>query len=198
MTSNATTGSNGAVASTNGHSAAHVPTSLGNYTFPTGRLARLQDANKIPLVLIACGSFSPITYLHLRMFEMALDYIKDSADEFEVLGGYLSPVSDAYQKKGLEKATHRLEMVRRAVSSSTWIDLDPYEALIPSYTPTAEILDHCHRELNKDGGAEAPDGTKKEIHVALLAGADLLSTMTTPGVSDFILLILTIRKTDLQ
>lgn len=26
------------------------------------------DDSKIPLVLVACGSFSPVTYLHLRMF----------------------------------------------------------------------------------------------------------------------------------
>jgi nicotinamide mononucleotide adenylyltransferase len=25
------------------------------------------DQSKIPLVLVACGSYSPITYLHLRM-----------------------------------------------------------------------------------------------------------------------------------
>lgn len=31
------------------------------------------DESKIPLVLIACGSFSPITYLHLRMFGNKLD-----------------------------------------------------------------------------------------------------------------------------
>lgn len=26
------------------------------------------DETKTPIVLIACGSYSPITYLHLRMF----------------------------------------------------------------------------------------------------------------------------------
>ncbi len=36
------------------------------------------------------GSFSPITYLHLRMFELASDHIKFNTD-FEVIGGYLSP-----------------------------------------------------------------------------------------------------------
>ncbi|KAJ2822334.1 Nicotinamide/nicotinic acid mononucleotide adenylyltransferase 1, partial [Coemansia erecta] len=39
------------------------------YSFPTNKLAKtLQDSTKIPLVLVACGSYSPVTYLHLRMF----------------------------------------------------------------------------------------------------------------------------------
>ncbi|KAI5278184.1 Nicotinamide/nicotinic acid mononucleotide adenylyltransferase 2, partial [Ascosphaera acerosa] len=59
-----------------------------------------------PLVLVACGSFSPITYLHLRMFEMAADYVKFNT-RFEVVGGYLSPVSDAYRKVGLASAKYR-------------------------------------------------------------------------------------------
>lgn len=37
---------------------------------------------------------------------MAADYAKFSTD-FEVVGGYLSPVSDAYKKAGLASADHR-------------------------------------------------------------------------------------------
>lgn len=78
-----------------------------NYVFPELRLKRrMNDSEKTPLILVACGSFSPITYLHLRMFEMAADYVKFSAD-FELIGGYLSPVSDAYRKAGLASADHR-------------------------------------------------------------------------------------------
>jgi nicotinamide mononucleotide adenylyltransferase len=77
------------------------------YSFPHNRLKRvMSDSAKVPLCLVACGSFSPITYLHLRMFEMAADYAKFNTD-FEVVGGYLSPVSDAYKKAGLASADHR-------------------------------------------------------------------------------------------
>ncbi|KAJ1982644.1 Nicotinamide/nicotinic acid mononucleotide adenylyltransferase 1, partial [Dimargaris cristalligena] len=39
------------------------------YQFPVHRLpTHMQDESKTPLVLVACGSFSPVTYLHLRMF----------------------------------------------------------------------------------------------------------------------------------
>lgn len=67
---------------------------------------KMDDPEKTPLLLVACGSFSPITYLHLRMFEMAADYVKFSTD-FEMIGGYLSPVSDAYRKAGLASAEDR-------------------------------------------------------------------------------------------
>ena len=77
------------------------------YTFTSHRLSRvLRNPQKEPLVLVACGSFSPVTYLHLRMFEMAKDYVRQSTD-FEIVGGYLSPVSDQYKKPGLLAASHR-------------------------------------------------------------------------------------------
>lgn len=87
---------------------AHIPPApMEDYVFPELRLKRkMNDPEKTPLLLVACGSFSPITYLHLRMFEMAADYVKFSTD-FELLGGYLSPVSDAYRKAGLASAEHR-------------------------------------------------------------------------------------------
>lgn len=77
------------------------------YKFPDARLKkRLDDPSKTPLLLVACGSFSPITFLHLRMFVMAADYVKHNT-EYEMIGGYLSPVSDAYKKQGLATAEHR-------------------------------------------------------------------------------------------
>lgn len=59
---------------------------LEGYEFPTHRLKKcLSDSGRTPLVLVACGSFSPITYLHLRIFEMALDWCRYNS-EFEVVG----------------------------------------------------------------------------------------------------------------
>lgn len=84
-----------------------TPAAMDDYTFPELRLKRtMNDPEKTPLLLVACGSFSPITYLHLRMFEMAADHVRFSSD-YELIGGYLSPVSDAYRKAGLASAEHR-------------------------------------------------------------------------------------------
>jgi nicotinamide mononucleotide adenylyltransferase len=82
---------------------------MDEYAFPSHRLSRtLADPSKTPLVLVACGSFSPITHMHLRMFEMAVDHVRQNmSDEYEVVAGYMSPVSDRYNKAGLASAQHR-------------------------------------------------------------------------------------------
>lgn len=157
--------------------------SLDTYVFPQERLKRsLSDPTKQPLVLVSCGSFSPPTNLHLRMFEEAADFCEFETN-YEVVGGFFSPVGDAYKKAGLAPATHRINMTRIAVrDSSTWISVDPWEPLHKEYLPTVKVLDHFNHELNEVlGGIETPDGQKKPIHVALLAGADLIQTMSTPG-----------------
>lgn len=158
--------------------------SMSTYSFPTSRLKiRQESADRTPLILVACGSFSPITYLHLRMFEMAADFVKFNT-QFELMGGYMSPVSDAYKKAGLEAAHHRLSMCEIAVQqTSNWLMVDPWEALQETYTRTANVLDHIEQEINgKLGGVEDVNGKKRPVRIALLAGADLIETMSTPGV----------------
>lgn len=157
--------------------------SLDTYTFPGERLKKaLSDPSKTPLVLVSCGSFSPPTNLHLRMFEEAADFCQFETD-FEVVGGFFSPVGDAYKKAGLAPAYHRINMTRIAVQdSSTWIGVDPWEPLHKEYLPTVKVLDHFNYELNDVmGGIQTHTGEQKRIHVALLAGADLIQTMSTPG-----------------
>lgn len=160
------------------------PTDPEGYQFPSHRLKQvMEDSSKTPLLLIACGSFSPVTYLHLRMFEMAADYVKFSTN-FEMIGGYFSPVSDAYRKAGLASADHRIAMCKLAVDkTSDWLMVDLWEPRQKEYIPTALVLDHFDHYINNVmGGVDAGDGTRKHVRVALLAGADLIHTMSTPGV----------------
>lgn len=155
------------------------------YEFPTHRLRNLENPEKKPLILVVCGSFSPIQIMHLRMCEVTSDFIKFNDNEWEIVGIYLSPVSDAYKKAGLAEARHRLRMCELAVQdSSLSLMVDPWEATQPEYVPTANVLDHFKHEVNEvRGGIAGPDGGKKQpARVALLAGADLLLTMSTPGV----------------
>ncbi|KAF5321227.1 hypothetical protein D9619_001675 [Psilocybe cf. subviscida] len=164
----------------------HLTTSFTNppnYVFPHQRLSRtLHNPNKIPIVLVACGSFSPVTYLHLRMFEMAKDYVRQNTD-FEILGGYLSPVSDMYKKPGLLSALHRVNMCTLAAEDSdTWMMVDSWEAF-QSYQRTAIVLDHFDYEINTVlGGVHTEDGEHRQVRVMLLAGSDLIGTMSEPGV----------------
>ncbi|ORX97571.1 Nucleotidylyl transferase [Basidiobolus meristosporus CBS 931.73] len=153
------------------------------YSFPRHRLATsLKDETKIPLVLVACGSFSPITYLHLRMFEMAKDHIVEN-EKFELIGGYFSPVNDNYGKDGLVPAIHRVRMCERAVeTTSDWLMVDPWEALNPSFQRTAVVLDHFDAELNgSEGGIRVSSGEVKPIRIMLLAGGDLIKSFGDPS-----------------
>ncbi|KAL9814446.1 putative nucleotidyltransferase [Arabidopsis thaliana] len=75
--------------------------------------------DKTCVVLVATGSFNPPTFMHLRMFELARDELRSKG--FHVLGGYMSPVNDAYKKKGLLSAEHRLEMCNVSCQSSDFV-----------------------------------------------------------------------------
>lgn len=150
---------------------------MDNYQFPTGKLMRrMTRPGRTPLVLVACGSFSPPTLLHLRLFSLARDHARVETN-FEVVGGYMSPVSDAYKKVGLAPSKHRIKMCQLAIASSTWTDVDPWEAIQPDYVLTAKVLDHFDYEINQVlGGVEDVDGNKVKVQISLLAGADLIET----------------------
>lgn len=61
--------------------------------------------------------------------------------------------------------------------------VDPWEAVQKEYMPTALVLDHFEHEINTVlGGVETFAGERKPVRIALLAGADLVQTMSTPGV----------------
>lgn len=157
---------------------------LEEYKFPTHRLATtMADDTKYPLVIVACGSFSPITYLHLRMFEMALDSINEQT-RFEVIGGYYSPVSSNYKKQGLAPAHHRVSMCELACErTSSWLMVDAWESLQPKYTRTALVLDHFNHEINlRRGGVATNNGERKGVKIMLLAGGDLIESMGEPDV----------------
>lgn len=159
---------------------------LDEYKFPTHRLANvMMDETKSPLVIVACGSFSPITYLHLRMFEMAMDSIREET-RFEVIGGYYSPVSDNYKKQGLAAAHHRVRMCELACErTSSWLMVDAWESLQPSYQRTAVVLDHFNHEINiRRGGIATSSGKRKGVKIMLLAGGDLIESMGEPNVWD--------------
>ncbi len=75
--------------------------------------------------------------------------------------------------------------------------MDPWEAF-QSYQRTAVVLDHFDYEINTVlGGTQMPSGERRPIRVVLLAGSDLISTMSEPGVwseDDVSLLALQVRR----
>ncbi|PJF17880.1 Nucleotidylyl transferase [Paramicrosporidium saccamoebae] len=102
---------------------------------------------------------------------MARDALHDK-EIYQVVGGFMSPVSDEYQKVGLEPSRHRLEMCRLAVAGSDWIDVDEWESCQSSYQRTVQVLGSLQERLDEYGGG---------ARVMLLAGADLIKSFETPG-----------------
>ncbi|XP_054905517.1 nicotinamide/nicotinic acid mononucleotide adenylyltransferase 1 isoform X3 [Poeciliopsis prolifica] len=99
----------------------------------------MENPSRSKVVLLACGSFNPITNMHLRMFELARDHLEDTG-QYSVIKGIISPVGDAYKKKGLIEASHRVEMARLATESSEWITVDSWESQQSDWVETAEVI----------------------------------------------------------
>lgn len=69
-----------------------------------------------------------------------------------------------------------------AEDTSTWLMVDPWEAF-QTYQRTAVVLDHIDYEINTIlGGVRTLDGEQRNVRVMLLAGSDLIGTMSEPGV----------------
>jgi nicotinic acid mononucleotide adenylyltransferase len=80
----------------------------------------------------------------------------------------------------------RVNMCTLAVDqTSAWLMVDAWEAF-KEYQRTAVVLDHFDYEINTlRGGVQTADGEQRSVRVMLLAGSDLISTMSEPGVWSF-------------
>ncbi|XP_077105763.1 nicotinamide/nicotinic acid mononucleotide adenylyltransferase 1 isoform X1 [Ranitomeya variabilis] len=161
---------------------------------------------RMEVVLLATGSFNPITVMHLRLFELARDYLHGTG-KYKVVKGVISPVSDGYKKRGLVEGSHRLAMALLATENCDWIEVDPWECLKKEWTETALALRH-YQQLQTctghTGAMEKKPGHRKgqkrkrnnvredvpEYHctesrappqVKLLCGADMLESLGVPN-----------------
>ncbi|XP_034052076.1 uncharacterized protein LOC117532731 [Gymnodraco acuticeps] len=144
---------------------------------------------RIPLVLLACGSFNPITNQHMRLFELARDHMH-STGQYQVVGGIVSPVSDGYGKQGLVLAQHRIAMAKLALQSSDWVTVDEWESQQADWTETVVTMRyHCGRILkeyerntgeHKDSSGNPSPLSSPCPQLKLLCGADFLDTFQVP------------------
>ncbi|XP_030312360.1 nicotinamide/nicotinic acid mononucleotide adenylyltransferase 3 [Calypte anna] len=153
--------------------------------------------SRIPLILLACGSFNPITNMHMRLFELARDHLHQTG-RYQVIEGIVSPVNDDYGKKGLVSAGHRIAMAKLALETSDWIRVDPWESEQETWTETVKVLRHHYNEAlrlfwskkelmeNKRSTERSTGGSLSYQHsvlpeLKLLCGADFLQTFRTPN-----------------
>ncbi|NXG47191.1 NMNA3 adenylyltransferase, partial [Psilopogon haemacephalus] len=157
--------------------------------------------SRIPVILLACGSFNPITNMHMRLFELARDHLHQTGQLLFLPPpplGIMSPVNDDYGKKGLVSARHRIAMAKLALETSDWIRVDPWESEQETWTETVKVLRHHYNESlrflqskkevmkNKQPiERSAEDSLSCQYSVLpelkLLCGADFLQTFKTPN-----------------
>ncbi|CAI5641555.1 unnamed protein product [Oreochromis niloticus] len=138
-------------------------------------------ARRVPLVLLACGSFNPITNQHMRLFELARDHMH-STGQYQVVGGIVSPVSDSYGKQGLVLAKHRVAMAELALQSSNWVTVDEWESQQPDWTETVVTMRyHYGRILKEYERSVGMHNSNPSPQLKLLCGADFLDTFKIPG-----------------
>ncbi|XP_057461777.1 nicotinamide/nicotinic acid mononucleotide adenylyltransferase-like isoform X2 [Actinidia eriantha] len=135
---------------------------------------KTQLNDKTYVVLVSTGSFNPPTYMHLRIFELARDALH--SEGLCVVGGYISPVNDAYKKKGLVSSKHRIEMCQLACRSSEFIMVDSWEANQETFQRTLTVLCRIKSSLGESG--QIPGDSLK---VMLICGSDLLESFSIPG-----------------
>ncbi|MED6218605.1 hypothetical protein PIB30_028038 [Stylosanthes scabra] len=130
--------------------------------------------SKIYVVLVATGSFNPPTFMHLRMFELARDAL--NSEGYCVIGGYMSPVNDAYKKKNLISAEHRIQLCNLACKSSDFVMVDPWEANQSTYQRTLTVLSRVHSSICGKGLV-----SRGSLKVMLVCGSDLIHSFSIPG-----------------
>ncbi|KGL86885.1 Nicotinamide mononucleotide adenylyltransferase 3, partial [Charadrius vociferus] len=159
------------------------------------------------LILLACGSFNPVTNMHMRLFELARDHLHQTG-QYRVIEGIMSPVNDDYGKKGLVSARHRIAMAKLALETSDWIRVDPWESEQETWTETVKVLrflmhyifpvvlqhfldtsntfqtnfkDKLSRKPSKNRNLSFPFVFPVLPELKLLCGADFLQTFKTPN-----------------
>lgn len=120
----------------------------------------MENSEKTDVVLLACGSFNPVTNMHLRLFELAKDYLNGTG-KYRVIKGIISPVGDAYKKKGLISAHHRVIMAELATKNSEWVEVDTWESLQKDWVETAEVLRYHQKKLEA-GSCHQQDSPVRE------------------------------------
>ena len=77
--------------------------------------------------------------------ELAKDHLRTKG--VEVLGGIISPVNDAYQKKDLLPAQHRTKMVELAVQKYDFVRCSNWEAEQSQWIRTRNVLDEYKNQV---------------------------------------------------
>lgn len=140
------------------------------------------------IMLLACGSYNPVTPMHLRMFgtifflpiifylfnylfnlELARDHFNET-ESHQVVGGILSPVHDSYRKKDLISSRFRISMAKISLKNSDWIRLSDWECQQEDWTRTRLTLQYHQNYVNSYSHLSIMDDNVNDIIPSWLPG----------------------------
>lgn len=118
----------------------------------TSKLLLPLSDTKTNIILLLNGCFNPIHNNHIRLLEIAREYL-NSLNIYHVIGGYISPTHDA----GIERkifhiyATwqQRLEMCQLAIQDSSWIMVDHWQISGEKNPGAQQSKKHLENSLQK-------------------------------------------------
>ena len=142
--------------------------------------------------LLMCGSFNPITIAHLRILDLARDYVHRNLG-LRVESAVITPVGDQYPEKRLQPASLRVEMCRLATEtpSGSWIRVDDWETKQEKWVRT---IDNLYRQQqladeeyeakssnDTEDGSQSSSGPLIKPRIMIVCGSDLIQSFAKPG-----------------
>ncbi len=143
------------------------------------RLASSSGAIR-PVALVMCGSFSPVTLLHVAIMDAARQHLnsvrcpRTQRRSFEVVGGFMSPVGDAYRKADLAPAEHRRRMLETATRTVPWVQIHTWEMDQTEWTRTKNVLSAVRADARDKLAGRGVHGADTTACM-LVCGGDLLA-----------------------
>nr|VDC87847.1 unnamed protein product [Brassica oleracea] len=155
-----------------------------------------QSKDKTCVVLVATGSFNPPTFMHFtHLFVSCLELARDAlhSEGFHVLGGYMSPVNDAYKKEDCVGTYLQSIFFSRNKALCPYKAVKAYSTGIPRQLPTEfggfiKGQDFPYKQSPcTQGNFQAKIYSVwflmlESLKVMLLCGSDLLESFCSPGV----------------
>jgi nicotinate (nicotinamide) nucleotide adenylyltransferase len=146
-------------------------------TIPVDELLGV-DYSKEPIVLVLTGAFSPIHRMHINMLHAATNYMESEFDhKYQVVGCYISPAHDSYNKHYLLPCYHRIAICNAAVQDPDVVNnlsvvpmVSSWEATQPSFKLQDEVLKAIEEQVLKH--------YRNPVRVMYVCGSDLLLRMS--------------------
>ncbi|CAG8467198.1 19197_t:CDS:1 [Dentiscutata erythropus] len=129
--------------------------------------------SKPPAVLLISGSFNPVHLKHIHILEVAKKYLEN---QYEIVGGYISPFSNDYvQETNPDEAIplkERLEMIQIVIDKSSWIEIN--ESLTSNNSADCNLIITTLSDYLNENNQIKEILKEKQLEVIYVCGSDLI------------------------